>query len=173
MKKYLLTLFFSILVACIPLSVDAQIKTLNCWELTGGGTRALDSYAVADLKAVVDGVRALVVISSDEWYYFEFQSAATDAENTSTHPYRVRPDDYSTSGVWYEQSLVGYFASNVTVDANVNLGTVGTDEFQIGGNRALAMPVDNTNLAVGYQAGNSLASGSQHNYLIGYQAGYS
>lgn len=79
-------------------------KTIyNCDALTGGAARALDSHSVGDLS---DGDRAVVLDASNDLMVFEFQSAATDAENTATHPYRVRPDDYATAGVWYEQEPV-------------------------------------------------------------------
>lgn len=76
----------------------------NCTALTGGASRALDSYAVATL--IANGGRAIVLDASNNLMFFEFQSAATDAENTATHPYRVRPDDYSSAGVWYEQLTI-------------------------------------------------------------------
>lgn len=53
---------------------------------------------------------------------------------------------------------------------SINLDTVGTDEYKIGGNRAIAMPVDNTNLALGPGAGGSLTTGQKH-VLIGTNAG--
>jgi len=54
---------------------------------------------------------------------------------------------------------------------DVDLETVGTHEYKIGGNRALAMPVGITNIAVGTGAGNDLATGAAQNTLIGAYAG--
>lgn len=78
----------------------AIIRTYNCTALTGGATRALDSHSVANLQ---DGDRALVALPTNKMLYFEFVAASTDAEDVSAHPYKVRPDDYSTAGVWIEQ----------------------------------------------------------------------
>lgn len=61
--------------------------------LIGGGVRSLDIIPVADLQ---DGDMALV-FDSEQFYAFQFDSNATDAESS---PVRIRPDDYSTSGVW-------------------------------------------------------------------------
>lgn len=54
---------------------------------------------------------------------------------------------------------------------SINLDTIGTDEYKIGGNRALAMPVDNTNIAIGSGAGAALTTGAARNICIGYDAG--
>ena len=81
----------------------SALTTYNCDALTGGGSRDLDSIAVASLS---DGDRAMCAVSENNenrLYYFEFQAAATDAERTTQRPYRIRPDDYSSAGVWYEQ----------------------------------------------------------------------
>lgn len=59
----------------------------------------------------------------------------------------------------------------VTFSQSVNLDTVGTDQFEIGGNQALAMPVDNTNLVMMYLAGDSLTTGATGNVFIGYKSG--
>jgi hypothetical protein len=62
--------------------------------LTGGGTGALDKVGVASLSD--DDVAWTIV--GDVLGFYQYHSAATDAENS---PYYIRPDDYSTSGVWY------------------------------------------------------------------------
>jgi len=59
----------------------------------------------------------------------------------------------------------------LTMTGNVDLTTLGTDEYKIGGNRALAMPVDNTNIAIGYDAGSALITGAEGNVSMGYGAG--
>jgi hypothetical protein len=40
---------------------------------------------------------------SGQFTFFSFDADGTDAENVTTHPYVVRPNDYSTGGVWKEQ----------------------------------------------------------------------
>jgi len=72
------------------------IKRWNRTVLTGGGATALDGIAIASLT---DGDRADVVVEADgnKYYFYVFDSAATDAESS---PNVIRPDDYSTAGVW-------------------------------------------------------------------------
>jgi len=72
--------------------------------LTGGTSTSLDGISVSDLAKYSRAV-AFVYDTNDRSYIFEFQAGATDSENTSTHPYRIRPDDYSSQGVWYEQTI--------------------------------------------------------------------
>lgn len=67
--------------------------------LTGGGTRALDALSVGALS---NGDRAFGMVGG-KLLPFLFDAAATDAEDTTNHPFKVRPDDYSTAGVWVEQ----------------------------------------------------------------------
>jgi hypothetical protein len=66
--------------------------------LTGGAAGALDAKAVATLA---DGDIAWVATGS-VLYVYKFVAAATDAESS---PSRIRPDDYSTAGVWYLQNV--------------------------------------------------------------------
>lgn len=87
--------------------------TYNCDALTGGAARALDSHSVGDL---VNGHRAFVDVSG-EVLRFKYNSTGTAAENVSTHPYVVRPDDYSDAGNWEEQEVGG--AGDVTAAANI------------------------------------------------------
>lgn len=69
-------------------------------SLTGGAATDLDGISVA---ALADGDIAIVMDASDNVFHFEFESAATDAEDVAAHPYKVRPYDYATAGVWIEQ----------------------------------------------------------------------
>jgi len=78
------------------------LTTYNCTALTGGAARALDSYSVEDLA---DGDRAICAVGG-LLFYFMFDATATDAEDVSSHPYKVRPDDYADQGVWIEQEAV-------------------------------------------------------------------
>ncbi len=72
--------------------------TYNCDALTGGGTRGLDPLAVGDLTT---GDRAVVYVSA-KTYFFKYTSTATAAEQATTAPRVIRPDNYSTGGNWDE-----------------------------------------------------------------------
>lgn len=72
--------------------------TFNCDALTGGGTRALDTLVVGDLTT---GDRAVVYVSA-KTYFFKYTSTATAAEQATTAPRVIRPDNYSTGGNWDE-----------------------------------------------------------------------
>jgi len=104
------------------------ITTYNCTALTGGATRALDSYS---RLVLADGDRAIVAISGNKMLYFKYFSAATDAEDVAAHPYKVRPDDYAPAGVWIEQEADIAAASEtkagiMEIASNVDIDT-GTD----------------------------------------------
>lgn len=75
-------------------------------SLTGGIDRALDEYYITPTLThiyggQIDGDIAHVIVGG-KIYFFRFDATATDAEDVVTHPYKVRPDDYSTAGVWIE-----------------------------------------------------------------------
>jgi microcystin-dependent protein len=76
--------------------------TYNCDGLQGGTERKLDALAVADLS---DKDRSFVAVGA-KFYYFKYNATGTAAENVTTHPYVVRPDDYSSGGNWEEQATV-------------------------------------------------------------------
>lgn len=61
--------------------------------LTGGGATALDGIAIAELA----NNDVCHVHASGTYYYYVFDADATDAESSPT---LIRPDDYSTAGVW-------------------------------------------------------------------------
>lgn len=65
--------------------------------LTGGGGSTLDSISVSVLA---DGDICWVTTGTNV-YFYRFDSTATDAESS---PDYIRPDDYSSAGVWYLQS---------------------------------------------------------------------
>ena len=69
----------------------AKARAFNA--LTGGGALALDSIAQAN---ITDLAIAWVIVS-EGLYFYQYDAASTDAENS---PYRIRPDDYDT-GVWH------------------------------------------------------------------------
>jgi hypothetical protein len=90
MKK-IAFIFFCILA--LVSTAEAQNKVRAYTALTGGGTGALDKTAVAELA---DGDIAMVVTATD-LYFYSFDATATDAESS---PLFIRPNDYSTEGVW-------------------------------------------------------------------------
>lgn len=103
MKHTLFATLFSVLL--LATGPAWALVTYNATGLTGGATRDLDYLSVDDLS---DGDRAICFVesgSSRYYYYFEYDATGTTAEGTSSHPYHVRPDDYSTGGVWVEASV--------------------------------------------------------------------
>lgn len=66
------------------------------WCLTGGKTGCLDRTSQSDLYDGDVAIYHFEGTSSEYWY----DADATDAENS---PLIIRPDDYSTSGVWKQQ----------------------------------------------------------------------
>ena len=71
----------------------------NAVSLQGGGTRSLDALSVGDLN---NEDRA-IVFDLGKVYFFEFDSTSTEAETVAAHPFKIRPDDYASAGVWIEQ----------------------------------------------------------------------
>lgn len=99
MRK-LFTIIVLAICLILPFTVEA-ITTYNANALTGGTQRDLDYLSVSEID---NGDRA-VVVTGTLFYFFKYDSTATDAENTTSHPFKVRPDDYATAGVWIEQEL--------------------------------------------------------------------
>lgn len=95
------------------------MKIYHCNGLTGGAARNLDGISVADL---VNGARAIVFTDENEAIFFEFQATATDAEQAAFHPYKIRPDDYSSQGVWYEQEVWDMDTPGINLLVNSGLG---------------------------------------------------
>jgi len=78
--------------------------TYNCTALTGGAERALDALSVATL---VTGDRARCVVSGAVSDY-TYSSTGTSAEQTTIHPFIIRPDDYTSGGNWTESLSNSY-----------------------------------------------------------------
>ena len=96
-------LVFAVIILIVSLcapNADAQTKFRAFTELTGGGTGALDKIPIADLA---NGDIAFVATATN-FYVFSFNSASTAAESS---PWYIRPNDYSTAGVWVCINLVG------------------------------------------------------------------
>lgn len=114
MKKYLIIF----LIVLFPFIGEAAYKqNFACTSLTGGTVGALDYYKVSQLS---EGDETHCNVSG-EVFHFRFDYDGTDAEDVATHPYKVRPDDYTTQGVWIEQALSNIeFGADVTDATNVN-----------------------------------------------------
>jgi len=107
MKKQLFSIFFLLLSVLLITAPASAISTKNCDFLTGGAARSLDRYSVDDLG---DGDRARVIIKAKNiWQIMEFvyDSSGTTIEQVATHPYTIRPDDYSSAGVWVQVEPTG------------------------------------------------------------------
>jgi len=146
MKRTLLTIF---LILALVLSAWA-IDTKNCDYLTGGAQRALDYLSVGDLN---NGDRAIVAYrsgNSDYLYYFKYDASGTTAENTSVHPYYIRPNDYSTAGVWYEVSPAWLdINASLTVSGLTVTGTNNVYNLDASGRLSGKLPITDINGAVG------------------------
>jgi hypothetical protein len=82
-----------------------SITTYNAHELVGAnGDRVLSVLDPANLH---DGDQAICNLFDPatqkyECLFFVFDAEATDETEIEEHPYRVRPNNYSGSGVWWE-----------------------------------------------------------------------
>jgi hypothetical protein len=83
--------------------------TYNCDAMKGGAARALDALSVGSLTT---GDRAIVATTAAA-YYFKYNSTGTAAEQTTTAPRVVRPDDYATGGNWEEYVFAAAAAASV------------------------------------------------------------
>lgn len=75
------------------------ITTYNCMLLNGGDERSIDSLSAGSL---LTGDRVVLTLNGQASIY-AYDANGTEAEQTATHPYIIRPDDYSTGGNWIEQ----------------------------------------------------------------------
>lgn len=67
------------------------VRAFTC--LTGGTTGCLDKIPIAQ----IENLDIAVAVVAGVTYFYQFDNASTDAESS---PSRIRPDDYSTAGVW-------------------------------------------------------------------------
>ena len=95
--------------------------TYNCDSLIGGGSRCLDGLSVVSLA---DKDRAICAVGS-QFFYFVYDADGTAVEQTSTHPYVIRPDDYSVGGNWVEFEASG-IPSDIPLPESVQFATSGT-----------------------------------------------
>lgn len=146
-------IFLSILLFLALSSPAMAIVTYNCDSLTGGAQRSLDYASVNDLN---DGDRAIVVApsgSTNYFYMFKYDASGTTAENTSSHPYYVRPDSYVTKGVWYEVPMT--FSTATLIRAATSSGIMITEDSGVTG----IMVGDDGRVAIGSQANPSSSYG--------------
>ena len=105
----------------------SKLTTWNCFSLTGGDwdpdldNRDLDGISKDDLN---DLDRAIVITAAAGIVYLEYDAAATDAEDVTTHPYKVRPDDYVDAGVWIEKEPAKLVADLAVADGGTGASTL-------------------------------------------------
>lgn len=103
MKK-LLTFLIVFVFLMLPCAVFAA-NQYGCTALTGGGSGALDALDITGASTpnadnLAEGDTAIVPTISGSTvlvYRYIFDASGTDAESSPTI---IRPDDYSTAGVW-------------------------------------------------------------------------
>ena len=110
MKKFF-WLFVFVFLFTINSSA-AFVRSFPCTALTGGAVGALDYYKTAQIH---EGDTTHCNVGG-QVFHFRFDADGTGAENTATHPYTVRPDDYLTSGVWIEQEVPVSGGDNISID---------------------------------------------------------
>jgi len=102
MKKILFLILAFFILVC---SQSYAANRYGCTALTGGGTGALDALDITASGApnsddLADGDSAIVTVISGTTvtvYEYIFDADGTDAESS---PNVIRPDDYSSGGVW-------------------------------------------------------------------------
>lgn len=102
MKK--IFLFFVLFFICFTTNIYAS-RMYGCTSLTGGGTGALDALDITasstpNSNNLADGDSAIVAIISGVtaiYYFYVFDFDGTSVESS---PSVIRPDDYSSQGVW-------------------------------------------------------------------------
>lgn len=126
--------------------------TYNCLGLDGGGYRDLDSVSIDDLNA---NDRAIVMDTNGEMLFFEFDAAdSSTAENLTSRPYVVYPNDRTTIGCWKEQI---YKPVGSTENLLTNSG------FGVWSNSELAQGEDQGR-QTGYEVGSALVTGTDADF---------
>lgn len=167
MKSKILSILFVVTI-CLALPVWA-ITTYNVDSLTGGAARSLDYLSVSDLS---NGDRAIVAYrsgSSDYLIYMKYYSSGVTAEQTTTHPYYVRPDDYATGGVWCEMApdwmhLAGTLESLTVTDLTATNAEITT---LTSTNLRASFSISGASLIAGHTSGASLVSLGTYVYHSG------
>lgn len=83
--------------------------------LTGGGTGALDKLSVADLN---DGDAALYANITGTTVTFDVYVFDVDGTDAESSPTVIRPDDYSTGGVWRRQPTENLASDGFVVNSS-------------------------------------------------------
>ena len=126
MKKLFILFLFFTLTGCAAMPVSRDSEALDMEKIlrlieetsankirafigkTGGTAGKLDSISVASLSN--NDLAIVFDVSGSVMYYYKFVSAATDSESD---PQYIRPDDYSSSGVWYLMSGISLASSAI------------------------------------------------------------
>lgn len=123
MRKHILSSILSVFILLFVVSPSHAIVTYNCNSLTGGTSRSLDYISIGDLS---NGDRAIVYTTNNETLFFKYDASGVTAENTSGHPYTVRPDDFVSAGVWVEYRITANSGKVYYVDPdNADSGVTG------------------------------------------------
>ena len=91
------------MLALIPASAQAVIRTYTATALTGGTAGSLDNMDAADAKgngtsvALADGDTAIVIVPGDQVYFYAFDD---DSALDESSPDIVKPDDNAGDGRW-------------------------------------------------------------------------
>jgi hypothetical protein len=162
MKRLLTAIFFVLLLTASP---ALAIVTYNVDYLTGGNARALDYISVNDLN---NGDRAIAVYTSGAtpyYLYFKYDSSGVTAEQTSSHPYYIRPNDFSASGVWYEVGPSWVYLNTDLTIANLTVtGTNNVNNLDASGRISGRLPITDIASGTVTLSGISLYGGVTHNY---------
>lgn len=114
MKKLFYLLFVLLNIFIFSSSIYAK-NFYPVTVLTGGGTGALDKLSVDDLN---DGDAALYANITGTTVTFDayvFDADGTDAESSPTV---IRPNDYSTGGVWRRQPTENLASDGIVVNSS-------------------------------------------------------
>ncbi len=109
MKKTIITITSILLCFLFSSSVLSQVKFFPRFGCYGGAAGDLDDSDDSRLSVsnLNDGDVAIVVDKNEPNCngFYVYDSSSTDPEDP---PFRIRPDDYASSGVWEKQSASSY-----------------------------------------------------------------